>query len=1223
MKTLPDPFRGLAAVRCLALAALLSGDALRAEVPPLSDLISGDGPVLWHSFESELDAALTKGSVERVDGPDRRVSLTLPEKNRAIRLKGDGAHLRLDDSEALRFAQGDSITVEAWVRLDEVVPGASAYLIGKGRSAPGGRNQNWGLRLTESGGAAKLSFLFRSQPTEAKPEGDYHRWTSSAGISADGKWHHLALSYTFGKPDSLKGFIDGRERSGRWEAGGKTTEPPVVDDDVAMIGSSLGGSPANSLNGAIDEIAVYREALDAARVQARYQRVVPDPLPPQLAAVPAGKVLVEIREGVGERDLWPDLDGRPDELFPVDAFSLSSLPHAYNERAARRDRKLPLHVRLAAEVELPPGEHTLLFRAPGLSRLFVDGEERADQPYFNISGSAHGQPRPMPETDPGYPRLRMGTQETTLPLRGDGGRKLVVVEGMVGQPGRRLGINELLLAVRYEGEESWHLLAAGADRSAVFDAEGFHLFNQEQAAQFDRLDAERRQVAYGRIEGEVEKRHEAARAYLKTLDPVPLPAGIDADAAPSRVVDAFLATRRREARAAASAGGPEPTPEHVEAIRLLEANCFRCHGEKSSGGLKLNSRDAALAEGKSGLPAVVPGDPEESELLYRLLTDDPDELMPPEGERFDEKQSDLVRRWIADGAPWAASAAALEELPGTLDELSLLRRLYLHTVGVLPSPEEIRDHQARPAETRVSETIDRLLEDPRHADHWVSYWQDALAENPRLIKPVLNNTGPFRYWLHEALLDNRPMDQFAADLLTFQGSVHGGGAGGFVRAAENDVPMAAKAHVVGNAFLGVEMKCALCHDAPYHSIKQEDVFSLAAMLGEKPIVLPETASVPAEFFQREGKSNSVVKVTLQPGTEVRPKWPFEELVKPDPAADAARAITRPENRRFAEVLVNRVWKRYFGEGFVEPVHDWEGNEPSHPELLDYLAREFVASGYDLRQLSRIILNTEAFQREARLSRSSSPQDRFFDAPLRRRFSAEQVVDSLLAASGIPNYSEELTFDVESLFPEANFLNLGFPDRAWQMVSTASDRDRPSLTLTNADSILAVMSAYGWRDERPEPVVERETDANVLQPGMLANGLFGIWATRLSDHSELTRVAVAAESPEELVDELYLRYLTRLPTDEEKAGFVDLLRPGFAERHTADPETFRLRPYVPTVREISWTNHLSVKANEIATDLEQRAFAGPPPTRQLSSEWRERMEDAVWALVNSPELTFVP
>lgn len=1196
---------------------------LRAEAPSLRDLIQSDQPVAWFSFDEDPDPATVKGSIARVEGPDRRVSLTLPEENMALHLKGDGSHLRLPDRADLRFAQGEAITIEAWVRLDGIDPGASAYIISKGRSTGSGTNQNWALRLAESGGTARLSFLFRSQPSAAKPEGDYHRWNSSAGLNADGKWHHLALSYTFGSPESLKAYIDGRQRSGQWEMGGATTEPPVVDEDVVLIGSSRGGSPANSFKGAIDEMAIYRSALDRKRLLSRYQRVIPDPLPPQLRAVPAGKVLVEIREGVGERDLWPDLDGPADETFAVEAFSLSSLPQVYNARAARRDRKLPLHVRLAAEVPLPPGEHTLLFRTPGLSRLYVDGEEVAKQPYFNISGSAHGQPRPMPERDPGYPRLRMGTQEMTLSLQGDGQRKLLVVEGMVGQPGRRLSLNELLLAIRYEGDESWHLLTAGADRSLAFDAEGFHLYNQRQAKQFSQLEAERRQLAYRQLEGEIRQRHEAARAYLKTLDPLPLPKGVSPEDSPSRIVDAYLLARR-EAVAGAVPSEPKARPEHAEAVRLLEANCFRCHGEKSSGGLKLNTREAALATGKSGQIAVVPGDPEASEVLYRLLTDDPDEIMPPEGKGLSPEETELVRRWIADGAPWPGQGARLEALPKTLDALSFLRRLYLNTVGVLPTPAEIRDFQALPEETRLARTIDRLLEDPRHADHWVSYWQDALAENPRLIKPVLNNTGPFRYWLHEALLDNRPMDQFAADLLTFQGSVHGGGAGGFSRAAENDVPMAAKAHIVGNAFLGIEMKCALCHDAPYHSVKQEDVYSLAAMLGNKPIVLPESSSVPAAFFQREGKSNSVVKVTLKPGTEVAPKWPFADLAKPDPdKVDAAWAIIRPENRRFAQVLTNRVWKYYFGEGIVEPVHDWEGNEPSHPELLDYLSREFMASGYDLRHLSRILLNTEAFRREARLQRSTSPQDRFFDAPLRRRFSAEQVVDSLLSASGIPNYSEELTFDVEGVFSEVNFLNLGYPERAWQMVSTASDRDRPSLTLTNADSILSVMSAYGWRDERPEPVVERETSAHILQPGMLANGLFGTWATRLSVHSELSRLAVEAASPEALVDEIYLRYLTRLPSAEEKAGFVALLSPGFAERLTGNPEDFRIQPFVPIVRELSWTNHLSVRANEIAADLERKAFAGPPPTPFLSSEWRERMEDAVWALVNSPEFTFVP
>jgi hypothetical protein len=339
--------------------------------------------------------------------------------------------------------------------------------------------------------------------------------------------------------------------------------------------------------------------------------------------------------------------------------------------------------------------------------------------------------------------------------------------------------------------------------------------------------------------------------------------------------------------------------------------------------------------------------------------------------------------------------------------------------------------------------------------------------------------------------------------------------------------------------------------------------------------------------------------------------------------DVAWEIVRPENERFARVMVNRVWKRYFGEGFVEPVGDWEGNAPSHPELLDWLGREFVASGYDLRHLSRLILNTEAFRREARFHRTATPDERFFEAPLRQRFSAEQIVDTLLSASGVPNYSEELTFDIEGVYPAQNFLNLGFPERAWQMVSTASDRDRPSLTLPNADSILAVMTANGWRDERAEPIYERLNEPNVIQPGMLANSLMGVWVTRLSDYSDLTGLAIRAESAEALVDELFLHYLTRRPTGDEKAAFLALVAPGFEERLATAKPDFRKLPYIPEVREVSWTNHLSVEANEISARLEAKAHQGPPPTDWVKADWRERMEDAVWALVNSPEMAFVP
>ncbi|MEX2579303.1 MAG: DUF1553 domain-containing protein [Verrucomicrobiales bacterium] len=1208
----------------LALTALVAFPGaparLSAETPGLVEQIEADGPVAWWRFDGE-DALDDKvGKVELVPGPSAADSHTLPPETRSVRFFGDGGRLEVEDREDLRFDHGDSITIEAWVQIDEGGRSGLRYVVGKGRSTSGGVNQNWALRAGGSG----LSFLFRSRP-DGEHEGDYHRWNSGGSIPSDDKWHHVALTYTFGEPKSVKGYIDGKAVSGRWDMGGETTHAPVVDDDVVIIGSSRAGAAGNSFHGAIGELAIHRKALSGKRLAQRYERVVPEPIPPQLTLVDPDEVLVEIRETGANPEQWPDLDGMPDETFPLAAFSLTSLPQVYNDIGVRRDRKLPLHLRFASRVELPPGKHTLLLRAPGRARLLVEGETVAEVEHFRVGGGAHGKLRPQPEEDP-YPRPRLGTREVLVELEG-GGSFLIQAETMVGASNRRLSVNEFLVAAQYEGSGFWHLLHPGDTEPVPFDTANFAALTAAQRNAFTKMENERRRAAAQSLADTIAERHRQARDYLASIEPVALPPGAD-PASPPQVVDSFLLAKVETAQRRERENPDAASPEHAEVVALLESECYRCHGEKSKGDLKLDSREAALAAGESGLPAVVPGDPDESELLYRVATDDTTEVMPPKGDSLSKDQVELVRRWIADGAPWASRAATVN-IPDEAEPLMALRRLHLAAVGVPPTPAEARAFLAAPAETRVAETVDRLLADPRHADHWVSYWQDVLAENPRLIKPVFNNSGPFRYWLHESLLDNKPMDQFVAELVTFEGSVHGGGAGGFSRAAENDVPMAAKAHVVGTAFLGVEMKCARCHDSPYHSTTQEDLFSLAALLEGEPVTLPESSTVPPAFFEQEGKDDSVVKVTLQPGTAVDPKWPFPDLGPGDASADGtggidvAWEIVRPENERFARVVVNRVWKRYFGEGFVEPTDDWEGNPASHPELLDYLGREFVASGYDMQHLSRIILNTEAFRREARFAAAATPDERFFEAPLRKRLTAEQLVDSLFHASGVPNYSEELTFDIEGTFPPQNFLNLGFPRRAWEMVTTASDRDRPSLTLPKADSILAVMTANGWRDARPEPLTERVNETNVIQPGMLANGLMGIWTTRLSDYSDLTGLAIEAESPGALVEDLYLRFLTRLPSEEEKSGFVALLEPGFESRLVTAQPDFRKRDYIPEVREISWTNHLSVAANELASDIEARAYEGPPPTEWIESDWRERMEDLVWALVNAPDFSFVP
>ena len=554
-------------------------------------------------------------------------------------------------------------------------------------------------------------------------------------------------------------------------------------------------------------------------------------------------------------------------------------------------------------------------------------------------------------------------------------------------------------------------------------------------------------------------------------------------------------------------------------------------------------------------------------------------------------------------------------------------------VGVPPTPAEARAFLADQGADKRVQLVDTLLADPRWADHWVSYWQDVLAENPNLLKPTLNNSGPFRFFLHEALRDDKPMDRLVTELVMMRGSVADGGSAGFALAADNDVPLAAKAHILSTAFLGVEMQCARCHDSPYHSTKQRDLFNLAAMLERKPLTLPATSTVPAAFFAKKGRQ-SLIKVSLKPGERIEPAWPFPALAPIDipthllhNAQDSrerlAASLTRPENTRFAQVVVNRIWKRLLGAGLVEPAHDWEGHDASHPELLQWLAHDFVSHDYRLKHVVRQVLTSDVYQREARGNNlKATPDQRFFAAPDRRRLSAEQVLDSLFAGAGKPMPFEALTFDADGRMQPDRFLNLGRPQRAWQFTSLANERDRPSLSLPRAQAAIDVLEAFGWKGARQSPLNDRETDPNVLQPGILANGTLAIWISRLTEDSGLTTEALRARSPEELAESIFLRFLSRPPSPQECERLVALLGPGFEGRLVEGPSPEN-RPGPVHRPRVSWSNHLSEEANRVMLDDGRQARAGDPPTSRLRPEWREAMEDAVWSVFNLPEFVWMP
>jgi hypothetical protein len=185
--------------------------------------------------------------------------------------------------------------------------------------------------------------------------------------------------------------------------------------------------------------------------------------------------------------------------------------------------------------------------------------------------------------------------------------------------------------------------------------------------------------------------------------------------------------------------------------------------------------------------------------------------------------------------------ANAKPMPVTSD-LEFLRRVSVDATGLIPTASEVREYLAEPVETRRASAVERLLKSPSWADNWVTYWQDVLAENPGILKPDLNNTGPFRWWLHQSFTDGLPIDRIAAELIEMDGSASQGGPAGFAQATLNDSPMAAKADIVAQAFLGQKLGCARCHDAPFHPFKQKDLFSLAAMLDGKPLKLQHGSS---------------------------------------------------------------------------------------------------------------------------------------------------------------------------------------------------------------------------------------------------------------------------------------------------------------------------------------------------------------------------------------------
>jgi len=1110
------------------------------------DIVAADKPIEHWTANPALTEPLLFGGATSVEGPRPPEFPQFGAENHGIGFTKAGASLRLPDRDGrFTFKKGDTISIESWVKCDALGDGQNSYIIGKGRTGREGlpaHNQNWGLRLREGDGTARPSFVFHDERNATNGGAEFwHRWTATSGFLPGAGWHHVAVTYTFGKPESMRGWLDGAEIKGEWDMGGATELGPWADGDEVWIGTAMGGAAGSSLRGAVDAVAVYRTALTSEGIKARWgaaktvAKQKSEPLPPiTLAELPKDAVRVEIFEHrVAETDgatgdwtvndsdkktptidvSWSNLPPVKTDVWTQPAFALADLVAKYSPRGVRRDRTSPFLIRLAAAVTLPAGEHQLLIRAIRGGRLSIDGKVVATSAFYPKAAGpeiASDAEAVADQVDLQLVKeaalMPPGHSEAAATFTSDGQPHVFSYELFVGGKSLRPELGQPSVSLSSNGSP-YRLLAADS-QWFDFSDEGWKQFAREHRAQIADLAATRRadagELAYWKT------RHDLARAEIAKLPPVTPP---DLRSP----IDSFIAVKLAKASAAAA-------------------------------------------------PLV--------------------------------------------------------------DDAGFLRRITLDTIGLVPTPDQLTTFLADSGTDKRARAIDRLLADPRWADQWVPYWQDVLAENPAILKATLNNTGPFRFFLADALRDNWPMDRFVTALVGMEGSGRNGGSAGFAIASQNDLPMANKAQILSSAFLAMEMKCARCHDAPNHPFNQEDLFAISAMLQREPV------KVPASSLTQGLNANSHVVVSLKPGQQIDAHFPFASL-KSEPLSGVLRnaedsrerlaaIMTDPRNERFAQVLANRLWKRLLGFGIVDPVDDWENVSPSHPELLTWLGRELITHDYDLKHVARLILNSTTYQGVVtdHGSRFAKAGERLFESPARRRLSAEQIVDSLFAVAGKDFDSEELNFDLDGRRTIKDFLNLGTPQRAWEFVGLSNERDRPSLGKPGAQPFTDVLTNFGWRDSRAESKSTREEAPNVLQPALLGNGILGARITRLSDDSAFTALALRDQPLDDLITQVFQRVLTRAPSAKERAAFNEELREGYADRvrvvSSSDlPKKPRLTKFA------MWSNHLHPDSTPVVYERERLVRAGDPPTPRLAAPWRERLEDAVWALIITPEFTYLP
>ena len=440
------------------------------------------------------------------------------------------------------------------------------------------------------------------------------------------------------------------------------------------------------------------------------------------------------------------------------------------------------------------------------------------------------------------------------------------------------------------------------------------------------------------------------------------------------------------------------------------------------------------------------------------------------------------------------------------DDSSFVRRVYLDVTGRLPTAEQARTFVESNDKAKRDKLIDQLLDSPGYGDYFGNKW--AMVLRNRRVPQRLAVSYRFHDFIRRSLQDNVPYDQFVRSVLAASGDVEVNPAAAWYINVTNAT---SQLEDTAQLFLGLRIQCARCHHHPFERWNQDDYYSFQAFFSQVGLKTNRKGLRNAEVFHRGGAataSNPRSKQQLKPsglGGE-----PIDVPSYEDPRHALVDWMSAPDNPFFARALVNRYWKHFFGRGIVDPEDDMRvTNPPSNPELLDALAKSFIDSQFDLKNLVRLICRSNAYQLSSEPNEYNQSDKQNFSSFYPRRMNAEPLYDAINQVAGT----------------HVNFSGMPVGTRAVQLPDSGFN-----------DYFLLV---FGKPQAESACECERSSDANLAQSLHLLNST-DIQSKLASNTGRCRQLAESEQTDTEKVTELYYWAMARAPHKDELAHVLTYL-----------------------------------------------------------------------------------